>query len=232
LNPPAIAPLWALRGDFCLNIGSTDSGFIAMKSSLLSRKMWTAVFAIVLMLGVTVMPLSAEAGVKVRDLQVYNDPAMMQGAPDDDPTVTTAASGRLVCNSKLASKSLVNNLALVTGGSIGELRSIMKSTYNNRMEGYSMYIRNPPDQDLRITGGNQIVLAYDSRLKYRIKNTSALPNQPRDKGGQSYVGLISYFRRPKTWNFQFEGGLLYDKDQGAMPIQSGSQTSFPFSCTF
>lgn len=196
------------------------------------RRLFPALLAIVLWAAVTVMPMSASAGTVARDLQAYDDPAMMIGAPDDDPTVTTIANGRLVCNSKLAKQSVVDNLALVTGGTIGELRAIMKSTYSNTMAGYSMYIRNPPSQDLRLSGGNQIVLAYDSRLKYRLKNTSGLYNQPRDKGGQSYVGLVSYFKRPKTWNFQYEGGLLYDNNKGAVPIQSGQQTSFPFSCTF
>jgi hypothetical protein len=60
------------------------SGFVAMKSSLFSRKVWAGLFAIVLMLGVTVMPLSAEAGVRYpkenyREFHLYFTPSTQFG---------------------------------------------------------------------------------------------------------------------------------------------------------
>jgi hypothetical protein len=59
-----------------------------MKSSLLSRKVWAGVFAIVLMLGVTVMPLSASAA------------NVTLGKPSG-ATTTIYGSGNLTCITRL-----------------------------------------------------------------------------------------------------------------------------------
>jgi hypothetical protein len=90
------------------------SGFVAMKSSLFSRKVWAGLFAIVLMLGVTVAPLSAEAALSSRINFTISRNYDLPTNPDDDmPTVATYGRGFFKCqrSNKVTPGSVTKNFA-------------------------------------------------------------------------------------------------------------------------
>jgi hypothetical protein len=217
------------------------SGFVAMKSSLFSRNMWASLFAIVLMLGVTVAPLSAEAMTRIPLLTRMDTSLDLPQPGDDDMPTLNNDVGEITCFSTRSGGSVKRQLFRGIGGKTGQLRSMIRMAPENRLVGYSI--------EYSILGGGLAISdddsprslrhEYDAHPEYRIKNTSALRGRPRNAGGMTWTTLLSYGKRSGLHRFRFESGYVLDEDRGHVPIihatlpegASGTENrSFNFNC--
>ncbi|KAM3110108.1 hypothetical protein, partial [Phormidesmis sp. 146-33] len=187
---------------------------------------WTAVALALVMTIAIGFPSEAMAGTDIRSLP-QNKLLTSSISTAPGATLIQTAGGGIVCAPETS--YTIGDWVNVAGG----FRIQKQNLWIQTLPGYTM---TDFDGYFQLISAPYSLNNYENptRLEYsvepRLRNTSAFPNTPRDKGGIAFIKFRTNLRTQR-FTYRFSNGFVYSAQTGKTPIADKfNQREFEFNC--